>query len=894
MTNKELISKEFTELKQKYPSMRLLKRTTPFPIRFTIDCELPLNCDTPEIRFLLTISENYPKEPATFEVKSNDIPEVVGKKLVDSLKVKTKKKSCVQIAQFLSEPNNLMAAIQPMCDSYPGCNPDGSSCIRWALREGIVTEIQESAVIDYLPDPDASPPPQEESPAPSSTKPLVDADEMPTDEASYKAMMMNLIGPSSLKSKKEKEEPKKKKKKKKQISGFTEEEIGEMYDEDLSEDTIRRRRRERMEVRRALKLQQDKKAEEFTIGEEVKTKKERRAAKQALLGDEEQTQLQDESSSEAGVIPEMHESVGVEGLSSAGVLHSHVLSHDVILGSVTFTFHGVELLVDTTIELGVGKRYGLVGYNGCGKSVMLKALAHGELPLPEWCDTYLLDREAPPLKVPALDYVIQVDKERVEIEKKVAELTGEKKRKRKKGEEDAELTEEELTLLNELYSRLDEIDADKARAKGAEILRGLGFSPDKQMQMTKDMSGGWRMRLSLARALFLRPSLLLLDEPTNHLDLESCVWLENHLKNYERCLVVVSHSQDFLNGVCNRIAHFHKKKINYYTGNYNQYLITRREREENQRRQYETEQAQIADIKEYIARFGRGRSKMAAQAQSRAKQLEHMELRGLTEQIVEDRLFHFKFQKCGTLPSPVIQIEELFFSYVNPEDGLEKDIFHNMSLNVEYNSRVALVGENGSGKSTFLKLIAGDLQPQRGIIRRHRNMRIARYHQHLEEQLDMNLSALRFLLKEFPATGKEDEEGNAATGVVVNSGTLASVEQAMRGALGRYGLSGFQQLLPMKNLSDGQRSRVLFAWMSFSNPHFLLLDEPTNHLDLETIDALADAINEFEGGVLLVSHDFRLIRQIAKEIWVCADMTITPFKGTIDDYKTQLETKLGE
>ena len=544
----------------------------------------------------------------------------------------------------------------------------------------------------------------------------------------------------------------------------------------------------------------------------------------------------------------------VKHRSCVGVLASHAEARDVHINSLTVTFHGTELLQDTQIRLNSGRRYGLLGLNGCGKSTLLSCMLNREMPIPEHVDIYLLQREMAPCDKTALESVMEVDKERIRLEQDAEQLAV---------KDDQESTER----LMEVYERLEELDADRAECRAAELLCGLGFTPEMQRKQVKHFSGGWRMRISLARALFVRPALLLLDEPTNHLDLNACVWLEQELAKYPRCLVVISHSQDFLNGVCTNIMHMHQKKIKYYGGNYDQYMQTREELEGHQMKRYKWEQDQIAHMKDYIARFGHGSRKLARQAQSKEKVLAKMVDAGLTNKVQSDKTLIFYFPDCGPLPPPVVQIQDVAFRYAEGKPW----IYKNLEMGIDLDTRVALVGPNGAGKSTFLKLLAAELEPSDGLIRRHSHVRIGRYHQHLHEMLDVNMSAMNWMMQCYPEIKEFDE---------------------MRKKLGRYGLSGAQQVCPIKNLSDGQRCRIIFAWLAQKAPHLLLLDEPTNHLDIETIDSLAEAINEFEGGMLLVSHDFRLISQVAEEIWVCEHQTITKWEGDIFSYKKELTKQI--
>ncbi|XP_068715392.1 ATP-binding cassette sub-family F member 2-like [Montipora capricornis] len=539
--------------------------------------------------------------------------------------------------------------------------------------------------------------------------------------------------------------------------------------------------------------------------------------------------------------------------SCTGVLASHEQSRDIKIENFSITFHGVELLTDTKLELNCGRRYGLLGLNGCGKSTMLESIGSRDIPIPAHIDIFHLKNEMEASDKTALDCVMEVDEERMRLESEAAELT--------------KLGDEGSDRLFDVFERLDELDADQAQTRAAEILSGLGFTSAMQATKTKDFSGGWRMRIALARALFVKPTLLLLDEPTNHLDLDACVWLEEELKSYKRILVIISHSQDFLNGVCTNIIHMHKEKLVYYGGNYDSYIKTRAELEENQMKQYNREQDQIKHMKDYIARFGHGSAKLARQAQSKEKVLSKMVANGLTEKVTQDKVLTFYFPDCGKLAPPVVQVQTMTFRYGPDKPVIYKDL----DFGIDLESRVALVGPNGAGKSTLLKLLDGTLTPSDGLIRRHNHLKICRYHQHLQDMLELDMSALAFMMKCFPEI-KEVED--------------------MRKSIGRYGLTGKQQICPMRNLSDGQRCRVVFAWLAFQAPHLLFLDEPTNHLDMETIDALADAINDFEGGMMLVSHDFRLINQVAKEIWICEKQTVTPWKGDILSYKEELKKKI--
>merc|ERR1712168_810770 len=333
-----------------------------------------------------------------------------------------------------------------------------------------------------------------------------------------------------------------------------------------------------------------------------------------------------------------------------------------------------------------------IGANGCGKSALLAVLGNREVPIQEHVDIYYLDREVPASEKTAIQAVMEADEERIKLEKLAEEL--------------ATIEDDESQdYLLQVYERLDDLGADTAEARASHLLSGLQFTHEMQQKKCKDFSGGWRMRVALARALFIRPHLLLLDEPTNHLDLEACVWLGEELKTYPTILVMISHSQDFLNGVCNNIMHFDQRKLKMYGGNYDTFIRTRMELEENQMKQYQWEQDQIAHMKNYIARFGHGSAKLARQAQSKEKTLAKMVAGGLTEKVTRESSISFCFYSCGTIPPPVVMVQNVSFRY----DETTPYIYKNLEFGLDLDTRLALVGPNGAGKSTLLKLIYGDL-----------------------------------------------------------------------------------------------------------------------------------------------------------------------------------------
>ena len=546
---------------------------------------------------------------------------------------------------------------------------------------------------------------------------------------------------------------------------------------------------------------------------------------------------------------------GLSDRVTTGVLASLEASRDVKISSASLVFHGRVLFNDTTIEVNYGRRYGLLGENGCGKSTLLKAIDKREFPFPEHIDIYLLDKGAPATELGALEWVVR-------------EAENELNRLEKLAEDILEKEGPESPLLEEIYERQESMDPSTFHTRASLILTGLGFNKKTINKKTKDMSGGWKMRVALAKALFVKPSLLLLDDPTAHLDLEACVWLEEYLKRWDRTLILVSHSMDFLNGVCTNMIDMRMKQLIYYGGNYDTYIKTRTEQEVNQMKAYEKQQEEIKHIKKFIASAGTY-ANLVRQAKSRQKILDKMEADGFIQPVIPDRVFTFRFADVEKLPPPVLSLDDVTFSY---SGKAEDNLYENLDFGVDMDSRTALVGPNGVGKSTLLRIFTGQLSPTRGIVSRHTHLKLGMYSQHSADQLDLTKSALDFVRDKYSSTSQD--------------------YQYWRQQLGRYGLSGDSQTAKMATLSEGQKSRIVFALLAIESPNMLLLDEPTNGLDIPTIDSLADAINAFSGGVVVVSHDFRLLDKIAKDIMVCEHKTVRRWDGSIGEYKKHLQKKM--
>ncbi|ORY07805.1 ATP-binding cassette, sub-family F, member 3 [Clohesyomyces aquaticus] len=549
-------------------------------------------------------------------------------------------------------------------------------------------------------------------------------------------------------------------------------------------------------------------------------------------------------------------------------------SKDIKIDSVDISIGGLRILTDTSLTLAYGRRYGLVGQNGIGKSTLLRALSRREVAIPTHISILHVEQEITGDDTPALQAVLDADvwrkhllREQDKISKELAELEAERSTMADTSAEAAKLdTQREGldTTLSDIHSKLSEMESDKAESRAASILAGLGFSAERQQFATKTFSGGWRMRLALARALFCEPDLLLLDEPSNMLDVPSITFLANYLQTYPSTVLVVSHDRAFLNEVATDIIHQHSERLDYYKGaNFDSFYATKEERRKTAKREYDNQMVQRAHLQAFIDKFRYNAAK-SSEAQSRIKKLEKMPVLQAPE---AEYSVHFKFPDVEKLSPPIIQMTDVTFGYTP-----DKILLKHVDLDVQLDSRIGIVGPNGAGKTTALKLLIGALQPSSGLISQNPRLRIGFFAQHHVDALDLNASAVGFMAKKFP--GKSDEE--------------------YRRHLGAFGITGMTGLQKMELLSGGQKSRVAFACLSLSNPHILVLDEPSNHLDIEAMDALSEALNKFQGGVLMVSHDVTMLQNVCTSLWVCDHGTIEHFDGTVKDYKRRITAQANE
>ncbi|MCX7171139.1 MAG: ATP-binding cassette domain-containing protein [Proteobacteria bacterium] len=526
----------------------------------------------------------------------------------------------------------------------------------------------------------------------------------------------------------------------------------------------------------------------------------------------------------------------------------------ILLRNLCFGRNGQLLVEDASLQLHPGWKIGLIGANGSGKSSFLSLLRNelhaesGDLELPNAWVLAHVAQDTPALPDAALAFTLDGDSELRAIERQLAEL---------EAEPDAS---HDGHLVGELHGRLGEIGGYAAPARAAELLYGLGFSDADYSRPVADFSGGWRVRLNLARALMCRSDLLLLDEPTNHLDLDAVLWLENWLKAYPGTLILISHDRDFLDAVADHTLNLEQHRLKLYSGGYSDFERQRGAQLALQQSMYEKQQREKAHLHSYIERF-RAKATKARQAQSRIKALARME--EVTAAHV-DTQFTFRFREAGAAPDPLLVVNDGRAGYG------EKTVLSNIQLTLRPGQRLALLGRNGAGKSTLVKLLAGaqlaGLEPMSGERIEGRGLVIGYFAQHQLEQLRPDESPLQHMLR-------------------LHSRTR---EQELRTYLGSFDFRGDMVAAPCGRFSGGEKSRLALALLIWQKPNLLLLDEPTNHLDLEMREALNLALQEYEGGVVLVSHDRHLLRTTADELWLVADGRVQAFDGDLDDYSDWL------
>ena len=512
--------------------------------------------------------------------------------------------------------------------------------------------------------------------------------------------------------------------------------------------------------------------------------------------------------------------------------------------------HGERVLFDrASAAFSDGWKVGLVGRNGAGKSTLLRLIQgqieadSGEINLMGRTRVGSVPQDPPGGDITVLDAVLAADVERSALLK------------------EADTCHDGLRQA-EIHARLDEIGAASAPARAASILNGLGFDNEKQARPCGEFSGGWRMRVALAGTLFSDPDLLILDEPSNHLDLEAMLWLTEHLKRFRNTILMVSHDRDLLNDVCDHIVHIDNQKLVPYTGNYDFFERTRAERLANDAAQQAKVAAQRKHMQAFVDRF-KAKASKARQAQSRMKMIEKL---GPVASVPIDERVSFNFPSPDILASPIETLDEVSVGYA---DG--PLVLRHLDLRIDMEDRIALLGQNGNGKSTFIRLISQRLEPREGRLRKTPKLRVGYFSQDQEESLDYEATPFDHMNRALPGAG----------------------EAKVRAQLGRFGFSRDRANLRVGVLSGGEKTRLLLALATRNAPHMLLLDEPTNHLDMDARASLVDAINDFEGAVVLVSHDTHLVKMVADTLWLVAGGTVKPFDGDIEEYQAKLLKERG-
>src|SRR5579871_1573259 len=513
-----------------------------------------------------------------------------------------------------------------------------------------------------------------------------------------------------------------------------------------------------------------------------------------------------------------------------------------VITNATIRFGGRPILGGADLTVDQGRRIGLVGRNGAGKSTLLRAIAgeqpldSGEIRLAARARIATVAQEAPSGDDTLLDTVLRGDPERLALL--------------------AEADAAEAGRLAEIHERLRAIGAEAAPARAAAILAGLGFDEAAQQRPVREYSGGWRMRVALATALFAAPDLLLLDEPTNHLDLEATLWLEQWLARFPGAVLLVSHDRGLLDRAVQAIAFLDRGKISVTPGGFDEFVRIRTERALQQASEVKRITAERAHIQSFIDRF-RYKASKARQAQSRIKALARLPQ---IETVIEDAPTKFDFPEPTRIAPPILALERIAVGY----DGTP--VLRNVSLAIDMDDRIALLGANGNGKSTLAKLLANRLDTQSGEIRRGPKLRVGYFAQHQTEELVEAETPIDHMARALPR---------------------ASPTQ-VRGQLARFGLDADKAETPIANLSGGEKARLLLSLATREAPQLLILDEPTNHLDIDAREALVKALADFQGAVLLITHDPHLVELVADRLWLVADGTVRPFDGDLDDYRALL------
>ena len=509
--------------------------------------------------------------------------------------------------------------------------------------------------------------------------------------------------------------------------------------------------------------------------------------------------------------------------------------------NLTYRIGGRTLLENVSVNIPAGHRIGLVGPNGAGKSTLFKLIAGelaadgGDISLIKGASLGMVRQDLPEDETPIIDIVLAADTERTTLLK------------------EAETTED-IDRIGYIYERLNEINAYEAPSRAAAILAGLGFNEAAQADPISAFSGGWRARVALACVLFSQPNVLLLDEPTNHLDIESLVWLENFLMRYRETLVIISHDREILNKTVDHILHLENKKLVQYTGNYDQFERRRAEKLMNQQALHEKQMAQKAHMMKFVDRF-RASAAKARQAQARLKAIEKMDI---VDAVIAERVTAFTFPQPKEMKSPLIRLDHVDAGYTKG-----RPVLRDLRLTINHDDRIALLGANGNGKSTLIKIISDRLAPMAGEIHKSGKLKVGYFAQFQTDELNIELTPYE----------------------TIKEATQEPSEVRVRAMLSRFGFDKRKADTKVGEISGGEKARLLFCLMSLDAPHIMLLDEPTNHLDIDAREALIQALNNYTGAIILVSHDPHLVECVADQLWLVAEGTCKPYDDNLENYR---------
>lgn len=515
------------------------------------------------------------------------------------------------------------------------------------------------------------------------------------------------------------------------------------------------------------------------------------------------------------------------------------------IANLSYRIGGRTLIDNCSLNVMDGWKVGVIGLNGAGKSTLFKLIAGdlkpdgGNISMNVKQRMGMVRQDIEATDDALIDIVLAANEEMAALWKQAE-------------------TETDPDKIGDIYQRLSDMDAYSAPSKASTLLTGLGFKEHQLTEPFSSFSGGWRMRVALAAALFVEPEILLLDEPTNHLDLEAIMWLETYLAAYPHTLLVISHDREMLNKCIDHVIHVDKGQLTLFTGNYDTFERERALRLGLQQKMHEKQSAERAHMQAFVDRF-KAKASKARQAQSRMKALEKMDI---VDAVISSRGIQFKFPNPEKIPSPMITVDYADIGYV---EGTP--VIKNIYERIDADDRIALLGANGNGKSTLIKLIAGKLDLMKGEMFRSNKLRIGYFSQHQTEELDVESTPYQEL---YTMMRKQNNDVK---------------ESVVRAKLGAFGFGRELADNKIKQLSGGEKARLLFAYMSFDAPHLLVLDEPTNHLDIDAREALVNALNAYEGAIVIVSHDPTMVERVADRLWVVKDKAVTPFEGDLEDYR---------